>query len=236
MVTWKVTRTVEPALHDRAAFIAERSLPADAATIDPLIAFREEAWAGMIAHVSPEQVEVGGMLLGEVFEDPSGRLALDVLHAIPALGARQEPTYFKLTDEAWSHICAMRDAIDPEMLIVGWYHSHPNLGAFYSGTDRASQRAFYNRPWNFGLVIDPHRDDMALFLGGDSERIPIESIARYKPEPAPVWVHVIDPPAPRLPDAEPPIDWRLDRTDAAAAAILGCLSTALLRRIWRVLR
>ncbi len=42
-------------------------------------------------------------------------------------------------------------------MVVGWYHSHPNLGAFFSGTDRATQRAFFNRPYSVGLVVDPVR-------------------------------------------------------------------------------
>lgn len=232
MVTWKQITIVEPLPHDLAEFAAARSLPDDALLLDPLIAIRKQAWDDLIAHVGSERVEVGGMLLGEVFRDDGGRVALDILHAIPALGARQEPTYYKLTDEAWATICAARDAIDPEMLILGWYHSHPNLGAFFSGTDRASQRAFYNRPWNLGLVIDPYRHDLALFLGGDSERISTSHLVQYRYQ----WVRVADPPQPPLPPQPPPFCWRIDRPAASAALLLGLLSAALLRRIWRVVR
>jgi proteasome lid subunit RPN8/RPN11 len=225
MVTWKTITIAEPLLHDRADFAAARRLPADVLLLDPLIAFRDGAWDDLLQHVNSATVEVGGMLLGEVFRDEDGRIALDILHAIPALGAKQEPTYYKLTDEAWDHICKVRDEIDPDMLILGWYHSHPNLGAFYSGTDRASQKAFYNRPWNLGLVIDPYRHDLALFLGGDSARIGNGHLVSY-------WLRVIDPPQPPLPPEEPRYDWRLNRPFLAASMALGFLSAALLRRIW----
>lgn len=249
MVTWKQTITVEPDRHARTEFVAARALPKAALRRDPLIAIRQEAWDDLRAHAASERVEVGGMLLGEVFRDRKGRIALDILHAIPALGARQEPTYYKLTDEAWRHICAARDAIDPDMLILGWYHSHPDLGAFFSGTDRASQRAFYNRPWNLGLVIDPIRDDLALFLGGDSERIDNDCLIPYRaaavevssapgvvPAGPPVWVRVPDAPAPLPPTAPPPVRWAVTPADAAGFATLGLLLAAVLRRVWRVVR
>ncbi|MFM9108826.1 MAG: Mov34/MPN/PAD-1 family protein [Chloroflexota bacterium] len=234
MVTWKQTYTAEPVPHDRAAFAAARSLPARAASRDPLITMRREAWQDLLAHVRSERVEVGGMLLGEVFGDERGRISLDILHAIPALGARQEPTYYKLTDEAWAHICATRDAIDPDMLIVGWYHSHPGLGVFFSGTDRASQRAFYNRPWNLGLVIDPATDDVALFLGGESERISRDHLVICDDLALPVFPP--DPPQPGAPAGPPAAAWRVDRQALAACLLLGLLSAALLRRVWRARR
>ncbi|MHC9538742.1 MAG: hypothetical protein AB9903_04415 [Vulcanimicrobiota bacterium] len=31
-------------------------------------------------------------------------------------------------------------------VMLGWYHSHPNIGAFFIHTDRATQKAFLNNP------------------------------------------------------------------------------------------
>jgi len=50
-------------------------------------------------------------------------------------------------------------------LIVGWFHSHPNLGAFFSGTDRATQRNFFAHDYSLGYVIDPVRKEDAYFIG-----------------------------------------------------------------------
>ena len=61
-------------------------------------------------------------------------------------------------------------------MVVGWYHSHPNLGAFFSGTDRATQRAFFNRPYSVGLVVDPVRGEEAWFVGPASTPLRIESV------------------------------------------------------------
>lgn len=253
MVTWSRTVTVEATPHDRAAFLAARGIdPADAdIDLDPLVAVRAEAWDAVLAHVRSEPVEVGGMLLGEAFADAAGRRVVDVRHAIPALGARQESTYFRLTPEAWDHICAVRDGLGEDLLIVGWYHSHPNLGAFYSGTDRASQRAFFARPWNVGVVIDPFRHEIALFLGPESERLTTEHLVQYgadateavAPEPAeaaaPAAVRADGGPPPAEPTAPAILPARPPRTLAgrigpmAAAALLGLLAAGAVRRLAR---
>jgi proteasome lid subunit RPN8/RPN11 len=239
MVTWKQTYITQPTPHDRPAFLAERSLGDGSMRLDPLIAVRRQAWDDLMTHARSEPVEVGGMLLGEVYEDADGRLALDVRHAIPALGARQEATYFKLTPEAWEHICSTRDAIDPEMLIVGWYHTHPNFGAFFSGTDRASQRAFYRERWNVGLVIDPFRDDFALFLGETSQRIGMDHLRTYDAAREPIGIPqttIREPARPVEEDSPTRLRPWFVPGDAAAAAVFGILSAALLRQFWRWLR
>jgi len=56
-------------------------------------------------------------------------------------------------------------------ITVGWYHSHPDLGAFFSQTDRATQRAFFNAPYSVALVIDPIRNEEAWFVGAESSRL-----------------------------------------------------------------
>ena len=60
-------------------------------------------------------------------------------------------------------------------MVTGWYHSHPNLGVFFSGVDRATQRAFFNQPYALGLVIDPIRNEEMVFYGGTSEQLPADA-------------------------------------------------------------
>jgi proteasome lid subunit RPN8/RPN11 len=102
----------------------------------------------VMAHVDGDTKEVGGLLLGQVWEDnlnpKSGDGPLVIL------------------------VDAVPSAIYSNT-VVGWYHSHPNLGAFFSGTDRGTQRAFFNHSYSVGWVIDPFRDERKLFVGRDSE-------------------------------------------------------------------
>ncbi|HEU0113863.1 MAG TPA: Mov34/MPN/PAD-1 family protein [Thermomicrobiales bacterium] len=184
MVTWLRQIEIGPEPAPLAAFAAARGMPARAA--DPLIAVRRDAWERMLAHVRPSADEAGGVLIGSVWRDPaSGQTLVDVVAALPALGAYGSPTYFRFTPAAWDAISRERDALHPDLLTVGWYHSHPGLGVFYSGTDRAAQRAFFGRPWNVGVVIDPAAGAFGLFLGPDSAPLPHAHLVLYEPAPEP---------------------------------------------------
>jgi proteasome lid subunit RPN8/RPN11 len=50
----------------------------------------------------------------------------------------------------------------PEANIVGWYHSHPNIGVFMSGTDMRTQQAFFYHDWSVSIVYDPVRQDIGF--------------------------------------------------------------------------
>lgn len=178
MVRWVSQETVGPEAMPRAALLAERGLPPS--RHDPVVTFRRSAWEALHRHAAGSAVEVGGVLVGRVFADPADdRLLVDVEAALPAAGALGTPTYFRFTPEAWDAISRAREALHPDRLTVGWYHSHPGLGVFYSGTDRASQAAFFDRPWSVGLVVDPLQGAHALFVGPRSERRPNGSLLVY---------------------------------------------------------
>ena len=49
-------------------------------------------------------------------------------------------------------------------LIVGWYHSHPGYGIFFSDTDISTQLKFHQFSENVcGIVIDPTTNEMGVF-------------------------------------------------------------------------
>ncbi len=47
--------------------------------------------------------------------------------------------------------------------IVGWWHSHPDLGCFLSRTDLHTQEVFFPESYQVALVVDPIRDDFQFF-------------------------------------------------------------------------
>ena len=119
-------------------------------------------------HVRSSRFEVGGLLLGRSYEWPALRecypFSTVVTCAIPAKQTSESPVSLTMENSVWSE--ARRVA--PELKVVGWYHSHPDLGAFFSGTDRRTQKNFFCLPHQIGLVIDPYRHEMACFAGPDS--------------------------------------------------------------------
>lgn len=50
-------------------------------------------------------------------------------------------------------------------IIVGWYHSHPDLGCFLSATDLTTHRRMFAAPFHVAIVVDPARKDIAGFRG-----------------------------------------------------------------------
>jgi proteasome lid subunit RPN8/RPN11 len=114
--------------------------------------------------------EVGGVLLGRVYQY-GAEIYLDVQAAIPAVTTDHGPIHFTFTADAWSQLHKDRAVRYPALDIVGWFHTHPNLGVFYSSDDVVVHSAAFTMPWHIGMVIDPIRKEMALFGWKDEELI-----------------------------------------------------------------
>ena len=123
----------------------------------------------VMAHLQTRDVEQGGLLVGQAFSEPGSDAADRVAHVritgcAPAEEAQGTAFSLRMGTEVWQ---AAQALLGPGDIIVGWYHSHPGLTAFFSDTDRHTQRAFFNHPYSVGWVVDPHNRDEALFLGGE---------------------------------------------------------------------
>jgi proteasome lid subunit RPN8/RPN11 len=124
----------------------------------------------VLRHLRGSQDEQGGLLLGEVFTaDESVSVAASravvVSRAIPALDFSSSGISLRMESGVWERA---RLALGPLELVVGWYHSHPGLGAFFSATDRRTQAAFFPHPYSVGWVVDPVLDDEMFFVGRES--------------------------------------------------------------------
>ena len=52
---------------------------------------------------------------------------------------------------------------ESDLLIVGWYHTHPGYGCFLSDIDIDTQRKCFNKPYHVALVVDPIYQDAKFF-------------------------------------------------------------------------
>lgn len=206
MVNWKRTIEFHPHPLDVEWFAHARGfrLPAEwrVGGVSPLVLITESAYVALWKHARSANVEIGGMLVGHVGQDePTGRYVVQIVGVLPAEGGASSAVSFVFTPAAWDHITAERERRWPDLVTVGWYHTHPHLGVFYSGTDRATQRAFFNRPWNVGIVIDPFAAvrQVALFAGGQSESLDVTALIpipdgitdAYEPFAAPAPVELV---------------------------------------------
>ena len=121
----------------------------------------------VVEFLASRDVEAGGLLLGRRHAVTEGDPAsiVGVERFVPGRIAEGTGTSLALSSEIWDDA---RPLLDAGLAVVGWVHSHPDLGAFFSGTDRRTQRAFFAQPWQFGWVVDPVRREQAWFRGGDA--------------------------------------------------------------------
>lgn len=57
--------------------------------------------------------------------------------------------------------------------VVGWIHSHPDLGCFLSHTDVATHEAFFSEAYHFAFVVDPVRHEKTCFKVKHSQSMPV---------------------------------------------------------------
>ncbi|MEZ5739441.1 MAG: Mov34/MPN/PAD-1 family protein [Burkholderiaceae bacterium] len=145
----------------------------------------------VLDHLRAAPVEQGGLLLGRVCRRPGDDAMLLIVEE--AVAARQsQGTGFSLRMAAgvWSDAGVRLNRLqerDPAARVLGWYHSHPGLGAFFSATDCRTQASFFHHRWSLGWVIDPLDDSHACFVGPDSRPIAawlLGSGTRDEPLPA----------------------------------------------------
>lgn len=125
-----------------------------------------DALSNLKAHLKSNlRVEQGGILFGNAYEDTELGIYVDITAAVAAPATVGTGAHLDFTPNSWTGIMDYAKAEHPDDNIVGWYHSHPNLSAFMSGTDMNTQQAFFYHPWCLSIVYDPCREDMKFFLG-----------------------------------------------------------------------
>lgn len=151
-------------LADRAPMLAELLATTDGGLLVGVNALAGEA---VLQHLADHAEERGGLLLGEVYASEctiAGSRVVRVTQAVAAEDCFGTGVSLRMSSVVWD---AARRLLRPQELIVGWYHSHPDLGAFFSWTDRRTQRAFFPHAYSVGWVVDPLRRESQWFVGAD---------------------------------------------------------------------
>lgn len=123
-----------------------------------------DVWLELENHaLSNTSVELGGVLLGDQATDRNGRSVVIVRDSLRARHYEATRGSFKFTHSTWSEITRERERLNPDLKIVGWYHTHPGWGIFLSDMDDFIHRNFFGRPLDVALVIDPCQDQRGWF-------------------------------------------------------------------------
>ena len=99
--------------------------------------------------------ETGGFLLGRVaHESRDGGWLVEIEEAVPVHPESQNPVHFTFT---WRDVDRVRNYREGHSkALIGWYHTHPQLGIFLSETDiERTHRVLFSEPFQLALVFDP---------------------------------------------------------------------------------
>lgn len=151
----------------------------------------DEALRAIQDHISwgertrENQFEQGGIIIGEQAED-RGKAVSVVTCAISALETQGSQTYVKFDHLTWKRMLDQFDQmvatgqLNRNQKIIGWYHTHPNMSVFMSGTDMGTQRSLFYNPWNYALVLNPQQQFCGCFKGKDADIAPLVMFERAR--------------------------------------------------------
>ncbi len=126
-------------------------------TVDILV--DEEPLRRMQAHASSSlRREVAGVMLGPIPEkQPNNRYIVHVQDIIIAKHTKMRGASVTYTPESWRYLndVIMERYPNEEMLMLGWYHTHPGFGIFLSGMDIFIHTNFFTQKWHIAYVLDP---------------------------------------------------------------------------------
>jgi len=108
-----------------------------------------------------QQHEQGGFLIGGAYEDNG--CYVEIRGFLPAENTVNQAAHVVFTHDTWSRMRQEISTRFPGETVVGWYHTHPGLGIFFSEYDRFIHRHFFGSPWHVALVVDPRRGEFAFF-------------------------------------------------------------------------
>jgi proteasome lid subunit RPN8/RPN11 len=112
--------------------------------------------------------------VGSVFLTPfvHGQYLVVVRDMLPVKEVVSRQLRVAMTPESWPSLWKEL-GLQMDRTILGWAHSHPSLGVFFSAEDHRTQRQWFQQPWHIAIVADPLTKEIAAFVGPDALPAPL---------------------------------------------------------------
>jgi len=102
--------------------------------------------------------EIGGFLLGQTSQNGKGiDVAIDKF--VPISSEKQSVYTVEFGSSAWVELAEIQEN-NPEMDLIGWFHTHPGHGLFLSRPDLKIHEVFFAKGHQIALEIDPLSENM----------------------------------------------------------------------------
>lgn len=133
----------------------------------PLSVFlTQNAYVRMCAHAGSDlNNEVGGWMAGKYCRDSlHGSPFIVIDTALPAVYTEQGAAHLTFTGDTQIALHNHLEEYFPDKVFLGWYHTHPRMGIFFSQWDVWLHQNFFPEPWQVALVIEPHKSIGGFFI------------------------------------------------------------------------
>jgi proteasome lid subunit RPN8/RPN11 len=126
----------------------------------------QKAFIRVCAHAGSDlQNEVGGWLAGKTYLDrETGSPFIVISTVLPAVFTLQGSAFLTFTQDSLVSLHATLAMDYPDVTLLGWFHTHPKMGVFFSEWDRWLHENFFPEKWQVGLVIEPFSASGGFFL------------------------------------------------------------------------
>lgn len=99
--------------------------------------------------------EIGGMLMGQFQLEPDDQTyRVSVEEFIPLEARVQNVVKVEIDPLSLARDLSKAQDDHPDMIVVGWFHTHPGHGLFLSQPDLKVQHGHFREPYNFAMEID----------------------------------------------------------------------------------
>jgi proteasome lid subunit RPN8/RPN11 len=119
--------------------------------------------------------ESGGVLLGNVYKDKYDRIFIVIRDLVFADFTVASVSRLTFTHNTWEKINKDIEAKHNDLIILGWFHSHPGHSVFLSAYDIFVQENYFNLPFMVAYVYDPTLDDRGFFCWNNHSLVKSES-------------------------------------------------------------
>jgi proteasome lid subunit RPN8/RPN11 len=124
--------------------------------------FKKRAMGRALSHFSAAASGIGGpkeamgLLVGN-FHSYEGKNWVLVEDYVTAANSAT-PVFVRFSGDSFSALAKeIFPLVSGGKIVVGWFHSHPGLGCFLSGTDTDTQKKYFDHPLSIAAVCDPLR-------------------------------------------------------------------------------
>jgi proteasome lid subunit RPN8/RPN11 len=126
----------------------------------------QSAYVRMCAHGGSDlDNEVGGWMAGKYCRDSlNGEIFIVIDTILPAVHTEQGAAHLTFTGDTQIALHNHLDEHFPDKVFLGWYHTHPRMGVFFSQWDAWLHQNFFPEQWQVALVIEPHQSIGGFFI------------------------------------------------------------------------